>query len=81
MSKIIDLEKPLTVEEAAAFTGYSVNYIYNLINQKKIPFYKPRNGRVFFKPRDLHNFIYRDKSNADYEVKQQAEKILTGGKK
>ena len=62
-------QKALSVKEAAQFTGLSRNYIYKLIWLKKIPHYKPNNGRVFFKLSDLEKFIFRNRQTADYERK------------
>lgn len=58
----------LTVEEAAQFTGLSINYLYKLIHKKKIPHYKPMSGRVFFKQSELEAFIFRNRQAADYET-------------
>ena len=60
-------KKALTVEEAAAFMGLSKNYIYKLVHQRKIPCYKPLNGRVYFKPDELEAFLFRNRQAADYE--------------
>ena len=60
-------QKALSVDEAAAFTGLSKNYIYKLIHERKIPFFKPLGGRVFFKQEDLESFIFRNRQSADYE--------------
>ena len=60
-------QKALSVEEAALFTGLSKNYIYKLVCQKRIPFYKPMGGRVFFKKEELEGFIFRNRQGADYE--------------
>jgi len=78
----IILSKPLTLKEAATFTGYSPAYIYKLVHQKKIPCYKPEGGRVLFDPEDLKAFVYRGRQAADYELAAQADAILmAGGKK
>ena len=61
-------QKALSVDEAAAFTGLSKNYIYKLIHQRKIPFFKPLGGRVFFKQEELESFIFRNRQAADYEL-------------
>jgi excisionase family DNA binding protein len=61
-------QKALSVEAAAAFTGYSRNYLYKLIHQKKIPYFKPMKGRVFFKQEELEAFIFRNGQNAEYEA-------------
>ena len=62
------MEKALSVKEAAVLTGLSRNYLYKLIHQKKIPHYKPLNGRVFFKQEELEGFIFRNRQAANYEV-------------
>ena len=60
-------QKAFTVDEAATYTGLSRNYIYKLIHLKKIPCYKPLNGKVYFKPDELEEFLYRNRQAADYE--------------
>jgi len=49
----------LTIDEASIFLHLSKNYLYKLISQKRIPFYKPLNGRVYFKPAELEAFLFR----------------------
>jgi len=61
-------QKALSVDEAAAFTGYTRNYLYKLIHQKRIPCFKPLGGRVFFKLEELESFIFRNRHGADYEA-------------
>jgi excisionase family DNA binding protein len=71
-------QKALSVDEAAIFTGLSKGYIYKLIHQKKIPFYKPLGGRVFFKQDELEAFIFRGRQAAAYELEERAEGLLNG---
>jgi excisionase family DNA binding protein len=73
--------RPLGVREAAEFLGFSKTYLYKLIFLKKIPFYKPTGGRVFFKRGDLEKFIFRKKTSADYEIADQADAVLNGGRR
>ena len=63
----MEIQKALTVDEAATFTGLSRHYIYKLIHQKKIPHYKPNGGRVFFKQKELEDFIFRNRQATNYE--------------
>ena len=65
-------QKVLSVNEAAAFTGLTKNYIYKLVHLKKIPCYKPLGGRIFFKPAELENFLFRNRQGADYEAVSHA---------
>ena len=73
-------QKPLSVTEAATYTGLSKTYLYKLIHLKKIPHYKPTGGKVFFKQEELDAFIFRGRVSADYELREQAEQLLTGQK-
>lgn len=67
MEAFIQTQKAFSVNEAAVFTGLSKNYLYKLVHQKKIPYYKPLGGRVFFKQDELEAFIFRNRQAADYE--------------
>ena len=71
-------QKPMGVTEAAEFLGYSKAYLYKLIHQGRVPYSKPQGGRVFFWQNDLVQFASRGRKAADYELKEQAEQLLTG---
>jgi len=62
----------LSISEAAVFTGLSKNYLYKLVSKKRIPFYKPCGGRIFFKENELEKFIFRNRQSADYEGQSHA---------
>jgi excisionase family DNA binding protein len=74
-------DKPLTIQEAADFTGFSVAYLYKLCHLKKLSYFKPEGGKILFSPEDLKAFVYRNRQAAAYEVQEQADAILTGGAK
>lgn len=73
-------EKPLTIEQASEFTGYSKAYLYKLVHYKKIPHYKPEGGKVLFSLEDLKAFCFRNRQASDYELQEQATSKLKGGK-
>jgi excisionase family DNA binding protein len=73
-----NIERPIGIKEAMEFTGYSRSYLYKLIHFNKIPCYKPGEGKVFFKPGELAEFVYRNKKAADYEISEKADAILNG---
>jgi excisionase family DNA binding protein len=78
MSEIV--QKPLNVQEAAAFLGLKQSYIYNLVYFGKITAYKPSKKSLRFKQSDLEAYIYRNRKAADFELADQADEILTGNK-
>jgi len=49
----------LTVPQVANRLGYSVNYLRNLIWQRRLslPFYKPRGGKILFKRQEVDAFV------------------------
>lgn len=51
----------ITLMEAAKFTGLSTHTIYRLTSEKKIPHYKPNNGRCFFKKDELEAWLTQNK--------------------
>ena len=41
-------DRPLTVTEAAEYTGFSKAYVYKLCHLNKLPHFKPENGKILF---------------------------------
>jgi excisionase family DNA binding protein len=72
------IQRPMGISEAAEFLGLSKAYLYKLVYLKKISYYKPNNGRLFFKREELEHFIFRGRSSADYELQGRADGILNG---
>ena len=66
------MEKALTIEEAVQFTGLSRHYLYKLVHLRRIPYYKPLKGRLYFKPGELEAFLFRNRQAADYEEMSHA---------
>lgn len=71
-------KKPLTIDDAIAFTGYRRSYLYKLMSQGRIPYYRPTNGKAFFLQEDLEAFLLRGRRAADYELAAQADATLAG---
>jgi excisionase family DNA binding protein len=70
------LQKPLNVQEAAAFLGLKPSYIYNLIHFGKLAAYKPGGKKIIFKQSDLENYLYRNRKAADFELNERAETLI-----
>jgi predicted DNA-binding transcriptional regulator AlpA len=74
-------ERPIRINKVVELSGYSRAYIYKLVRLKKIPFYKPNNGRIFFYESEILDFLARNRYAADYEVSAAADAILNGEQK
>ena len=73
------MSKPVTIKQAAEYLGLKVGYMYQLIHHKKIPYFKPSGARVYFTQEDLEAYCFRNRISADYELNEQADKILNKG--
>jgi excisionase family DNA binding protein len=54
-------KKYLTLQEVAEYLGYSVNGIRNLIQQNRIPYENPTNGKLIFVREDIDSWVKGDK--------------------
>jgi predicted DNA-binding transcriptional regulator AlpA len=69
---------PVSINKVMELSGYSRSYIYKLVRWKKIPAYRPTNGRLFFCESEILEFLSRNRQAADYEVSERADAILNG---
>lgn len=51
----------LTVKEAARELGLSASTLYKMVLKKEIPFYKPNGKILYFKRRELMDWIEQSK--------------------
>jgi len=49
----------MSVDEAAAFTGYAKAYLYKLTGRGEIPCYRPTKRRVFIEREEIERWIRR----------------------
>ena len=58
---ILENDKPITIDEAAKYLGFSKSYLYKLTSNGKIPHYKPSGKIIFFKKSELNKWITKSK--------------------
>jgi predicted DNA-binding transcriptional regulator AlpA len=64
---------PVRINKVMELSGYSRSYIYNLVYWKKIPVYKPTNGRLFFCESEVMELLARGRRAADCKAEERAE--------
>ncbi|MCI5757099.1 MAG: helix-turn-helix domain-containing protein [Bacteroidales bacterium] len=62
----------LTMDECSAFTGYSKNHLYRMTSQRAIPFYKPMGGTIYFKKKELEEWLLRNRQSTEDEIERMA---------
>ena len=74
MTEIID--KPLNVQEAAAFLDISTSHLYKLTSTGKIPHYQPGGKRIYFLPSDLLEYVRSGRKKTADEIEREAINAL-----
>ncbi len=64
----------INIDQACAYLGFKKGYLYNLIWQKKIPYYKPNGKKLYFNRRELAEWISKGRNKTVDEVKEEHEK-------
>lgn len=72
---LIAAKSVLLVEEAAIFTGFSVQHLYRLTSAKQIPHYK-KDRKLYFKKSELEEWMLEHRVQTNEEIERQAEQII-----
>lgn len=70
-----ELEKPLTVSQAAKYLSLSVPTVYTLISKGELPV-KKRSKRCYFFASDLYNYLKEGSKKTNKEIEEDAERHL-----
>ena len=70
-------DKPLTLEETAAYLDISPSYLYKLTSSQRIPHYKPHGKRVYFLKSDLNAYLLQGRVRPIDEIDQEATDYVT----
>ncbi len=73
-------EKPLTLQEAAAYLDISQSYLYKLTSTHQIPHYKPRGKRLYFLKADLSAYLLQNRVKPVDEIEMEAATRVTLGR-
>lgn len=87
IKRLTALENRLTVQnlimkrvfnfpEAAEYLQLSHSHLYRLTSTRKIPFYRPSGKKLYFKRKELDNWLLRNRSTTKDELEQQAADYL-----
>lgn len=65
---VICQKEVLTSAEVAAYLGLSLSHLYRLTMTKKIPYYRPNGGLIFFNRKEVEEWAQTNKFRSDKEV-------------
>ena len=65
----------LTSREAAIYLGLSLSYLYELVSNKTIPAFKPNGGKLYFKRKELYNWMLSKRKTFKNSLKESASQF------
>ena len=72
----------LSFKEAISFMDVSKSFLYKLTSEDKINFFKPNNGKIYFKKEDLENWMLQNEVKSFNVLEESVNKnLLKIGKK
>ena len=76
---VLSNKQTLNIDEAAAFTGLAVSYLYKLTSTQEIPHYKPRGKMLYFDRSELEGWLRQGKVSSNAEIERKATTHIMGG--
>lgn len=69
---IMNSKEVLTIKDVALLTGFTVGNLYRMTSEKKIPYYKPMNGKIFFKKTEIENWLLQNHISSNRDIESEA---------
>lgn len=76
MIQALSTKKVLTIQEAAVYTDYELNTLYNLVSKKLIPHSKPNKSKVFFDRVELETWMLSNKIRTQVDIDAEAASYI-----
>lgn len=61
-SSVLCYKEIMSFREAIAYLDVSESFLYKLTSSRKIVFFKPNNGKIYFKRIDLDNWMLQNET-------------------
>ncbi|AZA82134.1 DNA-binding protein [Chryseobacterium lactis] len=75
-------KKILSFKEAVLFMDVSKSLLYKLTSEGRINFFKPNNGKVYFRKEDLENWMMQNEVKSITSLEESIiDKMRTSGRK
>jgi len=68
------------MDEACEMLHLKKSYVYRLINEHRLPYFKPLGGRILFDPAELENFVRGSRVSTNAELSSEADAIINNRK-
>lgn len=62
----------LTFNEFIDYCGFSPSKGYKTVHENGIPYFKPNNGKLFFKLEDVKKYLLQNRQSSKSEIESQS---------
>ena len=77
-----EINRPfMTAEEAAAYMGITMSYLYKLTHLKMIPYTRPFGKKIYFEREVLDDILRSNPVRTEEEVSEMAQSYCMGNRK
>lgn len=76
---VLSNKQTLTLEEAAAFIGVAVSYLYKLTSTQQVPHFKPRGKMIYFDRSELEEWLRQGRVNSIGDIDRKAADHVVRG--
>ncbi len=76
--QLIAQKEVLSFREALVYLDVSNSFLYKLTSKKQISFSKPNNGKLYFKKKDLNEWMQNNQSQSISDREKQVNNYLKG---
>lgn len=74
---LIGCKNALTTEDACLLTGLSKQYIYKLVQARKIPHYRSKGGKIiYFLKKELNEWMLGIRIKTQKELDEESNKVV-----
>nr|WP_314496787.1 helix-turn-helix domain-containing protein [uncultured Chryseobacterium sp.] len=68
----------LSFKESIEFMDVSKSFLYKMTSEGKINFYKPNNGKIYFRKEDLENWMMQNEVKSITSLEESISKKMKG---
>lgn len=65
---LLGSKEVLSIDECVILTGYTKSHLYRMTSQRKIPFYKPMGGTIYFKKSEVEQWLLQNRQETESET-------------
>jgi len=72
-------DEVLNAKQAASYLDISLSHLYRLTSERRVPYYKPGGGRIYFRRSELDAYILDRPVSTRQQIAELADRFINTG--